>query len=256
MLQFLRSSIMNPVPFDEDDSNITIPLGQSVALVSSQTFPSLLIVNDAVFTRRCVSALKLQHGELIALLQLLQECIGSYYTIHKGDGWKPVKLEEMLDPALVYVWYEMGPEIIAFVSFRIVAEGYGNSLYLYEIHVKPQFQAQKLGSVLINSFHSLAACLDAIGAVANDARGERLSNAMEIISQHKLNVDELSHLVQSQNFVIAGTGLTVFSDNIRPLKWYFSLGYILSNDSPVDRNLRGGVVKRPEFYILYRPINH
>lgn len=235
--------------FNEDDSTVTIPLSSSIATVAEHIFAPSIEIGAKTFTRRCISALKLTTNELAALLQLLEECIGDFYLKHKGRGWNELKAEEMLDPALIYVWYEDGPDIACFVSFRMVNELYGKSLYLYEIHVRPIYQKNKIGGKLISAFHALATHLNVL---ASQYSRDLASSTESDINKYKDIMPKLLDLPHVNHFSVAGTGLTVFSDNTRALKWYLGLGYVFSNDSPIDRTLRKGVVKKPEYYILYR----
>lgn len=151
---------------------------------------------------------------------LLHQCMGPYYVRHHGALWKHEKAREMAEPGLVYVWYGAGsssPEPRCFLSCKVVSEPVGPTLYLYEIQVAPEFQGQGVGAALMRGFHRLAASVREVAVVA--------------------------------------TGLTVFSDNSRALQWYTTLGYRLALDSPSDKNLRGGRIAKPSFYILTRPLD-
>lgn len=243
--------------FDEDDPNITIPLSVSIAKVAEFLFAPTIEIGAKTLSRRCTSALQLSSHDLAALLQLLEQCIGDFYVKHKGDDWKRLKAEEMLDPSLVYIWYSDGSEMGCFVSFRVVEEEYGKSLYLYEIHVKPLYQKKQIGRKLITAFHELATYLNVLaGVFPSDLidSGESKFAAAEkkaLIDQSLMR--DLKALPQNKHFAVSGTGLTVFSDNTRALTWYLGLGYLFASNSPVDRTLRRGVIKKPEYYILYRP---
>lgn len=240
--------------FDEDDSSVTIPLSHSIAKVAEYVFAPTIEIDEKKLTRCCKSALELTDKELLALLNLLDECIGDFYVKHKGHDWNQLKADEMLDPALVYVWYNDGPDLACFVSFRMVNELYGKSLYLYEIHVKPLYQMNQIGSKLISAFHSLASYLNVlVDEHSGDSVKKGFADDKNNILINSDLLRDLQGLPQRKHFGVSGTGLTVFSDNTRALTWYLGLGYLFASDSPLDRTLRRGVIKKPEYYILYRP---
>ncbi|WPK24652.1 hypothetical protein PUMCH_001932 [Australozyma saopauloensis] len=246
--------------FDEDDVILNEELGRSIATVASKILPPRCDFNGESYSVKCVSALQIPSSLTERFLELLEKCIGNLYVKIKGAGWKSSKLEEMTDPALVYFWCERDAEIAAFMSFRMVSEPYGQSLYLYEIHVDPRYQGQSRGTQLIQWFHLLAYSLNELSRIreissdldnlCDNLRDQLQKNGCEIDSAQLIC---LSRLPQSIHFQSAGTGLTVFGENAVAFRWYTSLGYLLSSQSPCDRLLRNGRVVRPEYYILYRP---
>lgn len=255
--------------FDEDDLGITLPLANSVAIVAKSVFPSKLICESVTLSRNCGPVTLIEKSVLSDCLELLDECLGEFYVRHKGQRWKREKQGEMSEPSLVYVWYEDVSGVACFVSFRIVLEPYGRSLYLYEIQVKPLLQGKQLGLTLMNSFHSLAQNLCSINTLykyseqaatvsTNDASYAAAPPCNANLSNIKYleQLNPYKNLPQIVNFSVSGTGLTVFSDNLRAFKWYTQLGYVLAVHSPVDKKLRGGKAIAPDYYILYRPVRH
>lgn len=239
--------------FDENDENVTVPLGKTIAIVANEVVPKEIQIGGSTFSRSSGSASVLGSDRIESLLLLLDNCLGNLYTIHKGPNWKEVKRKEMIDLALVYLWYEKDEQVACFVSFRTVNESYGKSLYLYEIHVNPLLQGNKVGANLMNLFLMLAQTLRSLGEHANQKSAGSTNNST--ISEELQKVFEKISSMSSIRFLdIVGTGLTVFSDNTRVLKWYSNLGYTFTRDSPVDRVLRGGKVIRPEYYLLFRPL--
>lgn len=243
-----------PLEFDEEDVNITIPLGKSLALLSEVIFPPQIEINTSLLTRESASALELSSEQIESFLQLLDDCIGEFYVKHKGRGWKADKRTEMCDPALVYVWYEHRSEVSCFVSFRVVTELNGQCLYLYEIHVKPRLQDCKLGTKLMGCLHLLADAINFFCMVKIDRASLSTIHDTWLNKLQRDNAN-LQRLLQRDYYSVFGTALTVFSDNKRALDWYLGLGYELPGDLSVFRVLRKGKYIKTEYYVLFRPVD-
>lgn len=268
LLSIVLPMSLVPLEFDENDLDVTVPLAKSVAVVALDAFPAKIVCDSVDYVRKCEPVASISKSTLTGCLELLDECLGTLYVKHKGQGWQNAKQDEMRDPALVYVWYEGVIGVACFVSFRIVSEPYGSSLYLYEIHVRPLLQGQQLGSKLIGGFHRLAETLCRVNSLSrleslgrsgsgnvSDSCGQGPFQNKNESSSQVLSLAHYVNLPGVEHFFVSGSGLTVFGDNLRALKWYFGLGYVLSVHSPVDRILRGGKTIAPEYYILYRPVS-
>ncbi|CDR38857.1 CYFA0S02e07228g1_1 [Cyberlindnera fabianii] len=164
---------------------------------------------------------------IIPSLHLLKKTIGALYTKHKGQNWLSEKIEEMLEEGLTYVTYTTTDNrLVAFESFVLTEDEGVILLYLYEVHVDPEFHGLSIGTTLIESLHGLAETI---------RKGEQTFDGVDVSG-------------------IMGTKLTVFSDNTRALNWYKKLGYVLSDDSPRDRQLRGKKLVKPSYYLMERPV--
>lgn len=158
-------------------------------------------------------------------VDIIDETIGELYAEHNGSNWKREKIKELSEPGLTYVFltHLKSSKTVAFICFKLCLDTENELvLYLYEIHVTRGFQGQGIGQYLINQFHNL-----------------------------------FTDLVHSSNRLynqLSGTALTVFSDNRRALSWYETMGYQLTEDSPVDKVLRSGKVIKPDYYLLKRRI--
>lgn len=210
--------------FDEENEALMAVLADAVASNVPNTFPTAL--KTGVQTQVRVTT---AHGALEELigqfLALLEANLGLFYSRREGPNWTAEKRLEMLETGLVYVYYtDDNGLVICFLSFKLVLEEDGKYLYLYEIHVEKQYQAQQIGHQLLEGFHTLAKHINSI------------SSKKEL------------------HFSIIGTALTVFSDNVRALKWYLKTGYKYTPWLPRDTKLRGGRVKKPLLYLLYRPL--
>lgn len=160
--------------------------------------------------------------------QLMQLTIASHYIARDGPDWAEKKREELTLEGLTFVgYYDDSNQLKAFITILLTTDDWGLVLYLYEIHVHPDYHSRHIGSQLITSFHKLAVLLQQCGTMLD-------SNTCA------------SHL--------NSTKLTVFSDNDRAVQWYTKLGYLLSDESPQNKVLRSGRVIKPAYYILYRPL--
>lgn len=213
--------------FDEYDPETMIPLVKLMLEFATEIFPSTLEANGQVLHRR------LAYGKGIHLEQsvaIVNNCMGPLYVAHKGKGWKKQKEDELREIGLLFIWYALEdfPKMGALVVCKLVDE---HTLYLYEIQVLPEYQSHKWGSKLMDSFHALAKKLD----------------------ETSLNDTELDETLR-MNCTTEYTGLTVFPDNERALKWYKQLGYTFSPNSPRDRKTRLRVIK-PDYYELEREVD-
>ncbi|ODV81735.1 uncharacterized protein CANTADRAFT_45487 [Suhomyces tanzawaensis NRRL Y-17324] len=161
---------------------------------------------------------QLRTVDIALFLGLLRLNLNDFYVAHHGPNWMEDKQEEMLEPGLVYVWYTSAKGLLGFVLFKVCENDDMIVLYLYEIHVNPEVHNQSIGTHLLTSFHALIPIL------------------------HQC---EHPHLQD-----IEGTGLTVFSDNVRAFEWYIRMGYQYTLDSPRDRKLRSGKIVKPDYYLL------
>lgn len=215
--------------FDEDNYECMENVANSIKTLVPRTFR----FGDEKFLLNCKTVAELDTPDLQLFVSTIDKCMGAMYVKHKGKNWQEEKFEELAEEGLVFVWLseqnsDETSEMCGFLAFKLALELYGKTLYLYEIQISPRFQEIGLGRKLMLSFHELAKLLDA--SVGN----------LEI---------SYSSLPSTKY-----TSLTVFSDNTRALNWYQRLGYDFTDDSPRDRELRGGKVKRPSYYLLARPI--
>ncbi|GAV47074.1 hypothetical protein ZYGR_0E00880 [Zygosaccharomyces rouxii] len=159
-------------------------------------------------------------------LQLIEINLGSYYnkynkTIYKNNKrWQSNKWQEMCSENLFHVsyWNVESNELVCFCSIMpceesIVEGEMSNIIYLYEIHVAPEWRNQKFGKSILNAL--------------------------------KEKLCPKAHL--------SGIELTVFSSNERAINFYRNNGFTLSYDSPSDkrRRTRTGIrIIRPTYYIM------
>lgn len=174
---------------------------------------------------------------------LVANNLGDFYRSINGDDWLDAKIDEMQEKGLVYVTYLDKNEIIGFISFVDTWDDQDKRvLYLYEIQINPKYQNKGLGKSLIQSFHNLALKIS-----ENDIRYYNTrcatGNSTGIYLDHSTKDSEK----------LAGTKLTVFSEN-KVVNWYYKLGYILSQDSPRDRQLRSGKIIKPDYYLMIRKV--
>lgn len=221
------------VDFDEANERLMEFLAAAVSLVAAECAPSVLLFTDRPIgesgpspsgkrnlTFHVANGTKVQ-PHISEFLRVLDSCMGPLYVENNGRNWKKDKLDEMATPGLVYVWYTTSAgDVACFLSFMVVDELEGRTLYLFEIQVLPPWQGLGIGRSLMEVFHSVATRLKAH-------------------PNHHLNV--------------VSTALTVFSKNQKALQWYRKLGYSLTQHSPRDRVLRTGSVP-PPYYILARPV--
>lgn len=178
------------------------------------------------FTTYSEVAHNLSDSQMQDFIDLIDDNIGDLYVKYRGNGWMDDKEEEMTEPGLVIVWFkdkDNDDELVGYLSFKLcVDDDDVFVLYLFEIHLAEQYQGKKYGQHIINQFHDFA----------------------KLLRNSDNNVYK----------TVKGTGLTVFSDNERAIKWYTNLGYKLTEGSPVDKKLRGGKVIKPEYYLMRRSI--
>lgn len=216
--------------FDEYDEGLMDPLSKHMAEKAKNYFPEVLDIKGQRLIRHVSSD---PSDNISAFVDLIDDCMGKLYKSHKGPSWKEDKILELSEVGLVSVWYS--PEskatncVHALIVFKMTDLSYGKTLYLYEIQVTPDCQGFHVGSKLISRFHDYAFHL-------------------------QLTASEQSPACSHSGFCHTDyTGLTVFSDNDRALEWYEKLGYTLSDDSPLDKNIRTRVIK-PDYYELCRPV--
>lgn len=218
--------------FDEDDSYQMELISQSISKLVPDVFPDSINLphDNNVQAKLSVSPIhKLNPQTLNKLISLIDDNLGSFYKKTNGRNWKLEKLEEMNESGLIYIIYSLNDEIISFLSIKLVSE-FNDSrvLYLYEIHINPKLHSMKIGSLLMSKFHDFSTYL----------------NSLADNPKFKL----------SQYFDNDATNLTVFSDNLRALNWYFKLGYDYTLDSLRDKVKNGKVIK-PSTYMLTRENN-
>lgn len=213
--------------FDENDKHFMTNLSASMTSYIPEVFPEKIEISGEIHTRKHLAVSEMEILQIERVLRVVDTGLGLFYARHKGPEWKSEKLDEMAEPGLVYIWYECGNDISCFLSMMMVSEPAGKTLYLYEIHVLPQFQSRHLGSSLMSHFHKYARFISGLG--------QKARNGVE------------------QHFSCVATGLTVFSDNEKAFQWYTKLGYEFALDSPRDKRLRNGKTVKPLFYILSRP---
>lgn len=214
--------------YDELDENIAGPVSEELSKLAELIFPSSL-ESDQVYSRHIALSQALDVRVLEKFISLIDLCMGDLYVKNKGDNWKAEKLEELEEYGLVFVYYQLGPEIAGLLAMKPVVEEYGKTAYLYEIQIAPSHQGQRWGSSLMEAFHRIASCLSS-------------------------SVYQQEHSVR-QLMTVAYTSLTVFSENARALQFYRLLGYKKTPQSPKNRKLRSGKVLKPSFYLFYRPVD-
>ena len=103
-----------------------------------------------------------------------------------------------------------------FISFMPTEEEGVPVLYLYEIHIHPRFQNRGIGTILMQALEDIA----------------------------------------RNTGILRKTMLTVFRSNEGGRRFYERLGYRRDEEStPSPMSLRGGGVREPDYYILYKDIN-
>lgn len=219
----------NNADFDETNEEFMVFLSESMADLVPRVFAPLIEISGKTHTRKCAAVANMEFIQIQRFLGVVEKCLGTFYTKHKGQNWKEEKLEEMAEPGLIYIWYEHEGAISCFLSMMMVLEPVGKTLYLYEIQVLPEFQNLHLGSGVMNNFHNFGTFLN--------SKSQDLSPGLY------------------KHFSALATGLTVFSDNERAFNWYLKLGYNFAVDSPLDKRLRNGRIVKPSFYILSRPLS-
>lgn len=216
--------------FDELNSELIVGLSESITKMIPNVFPDTLSnIPDSKLRYSTVNELTIKEmwPTISDFLEVISSTLGTYYLRHHGLQWKHDKIAEMNCDGLVYLWYQNGEsEIVGFISFLMALEESKKVLYLYEVHVLPQFQSKRVGSTLLRYFHHFAIYL---------------------------NSQATADYQYSSCFNNLATNLTVFSDNLKALSWYFKLGYRYTDLSPRDKVLRNGKVIKPEYYLLTRP---
>lgn len=216
--------------FDEDDDTLMNELGACIAKYVPLVFGSKLSITgpNAEDFNLSVSAVQfMSHTRIKSFLDLVDCNLSRFYIKNSGESWKRHKFHEMKENGLVYVWYSSNKDIIAaFASFKLCQDEANECkiLYLYEIHVDPLYHNAKFGTTIMVGLQRLVPHL-------------------------RLYAKEYIHFAN-----LGGLILTVFSDNIRAVKWYESLGYVQNGYSPRDRKLQSGVVVKPSYYILNKMI--
>ncbi|OBA23777.1 hypothetical protein METBIDRAFT_37346 [Metschnikowia bicuspidata var. bicuspidata NRRL YB-4993] len=214
--------------FNECNEAFMNSIGHAMSLLVPLVFPNLLEILGKTNTLHCADVNSLDTSKVERFLGIVKKCLGNFYSKHKGPYWEADKLDEMEEPGLVYIWYEHEGAISCFLSVMMVLEPLGKTLYLYEIHVLPEFQGHQLGTKLMTHFHDFGALLNSKSQESSSLR---------------------------RHFASVATGLTVFSDNKRAFKWYVKFGYKFAVDSPLDKPLRNGKILKPTVYVLSRPLN-
>ncbi|ODV64412.1 GNAT family N-acetyltransferase ASCRUDRAFT_17576, partial [Ascoidea rubescens DSM 1968] len=195
-----------------------------------------------------------QRKTLTSFLRLINSTIGDIYLDSYGETWKKDKIIELQEDNLVYVYYTVhtnprnknrncnqNTTIVGFLSFKLVFNQFDKNnlyyyFYLFEIHINPNYQNSKLGSILIDKYHSLANLLNG-------------------------NPQLKSLLQLKKNYRIKKYYLSVFSKNFIAINWYINkLNYkkLSKNDFgsnelltvPEDKILRNGKIIKPIYYIL------
>lgn len=218
-----------PLEFDEYSEDIMEPLSLEMAGLAKDNFPEQLLIGLSSFNRHISVD---PDEELEDFADLIDQGMGDLYKSHRGPNWKEDKVDELSEIGLVFIWYtkEGSSDVDALIAFKMTQPSYGKTLYLYEIQVKPENQGMKIGSLLISHFHQYA------------------SQLRQKASQKIVNLFLPGFLSTEY------TGLTVFSDNEKALRWYKRLGYDLSEESPQDRHTRTRCIK-PDYYELCRRVH-
>lgn len=212
--------------FDEEDEDFIKEVSKNVALIVPEIFP--LSITIPLSEEHCQFHLapiyRMPKEMLVKCVNLVESNLEAFYVKHQGLGWKSDKVKEMQEIGLIYIWYtDSKNDVVGFISFMVTYSDEYKVLYLYEIHVSSNYHSMKIGTQLIDKLHEL--------------------------SHHLNNVS--SNQYKYRHFSNDGTALTVFSDNIKALQWYYKLGYQLTEDSPRDKVLRSKVIK-PDYYLLIR----
>ncbi|EAZ63498.2 Histone-specific N-acetyltransferase NAT4 [Scheffersomyces stipitis CBS 6054] len=207
---------------DEDDVKLMVHVSSEVCARAQSVAVREWTSESA--TVRVSAGHSIQPELLSEFVDLVDTNLGKLYVKHSGNNWKENKRKEMSDEGLVYLWIldRANGTLMGFMSFKLCDEGEDATvLYLYEIHIVPQYKSLKYGGQLMDVLHSIA---------------------------KDLTVQAGPWYFES----CLATCLTVFTDNTMALQWYLKLGYQLHPGSPQDRKLRGKTIK-PDYYILFRP---
>ncbi|WEJ93997.1 N-acetyltransferase-domain-containing protein [Yamadazyma tenuis] len=147
--------------FDESDTALMQRVAEKVGQAVADVFPSVMVIGSEKAFLRVEAAHQLTASDLAPFLSLIGTTIGTLYCQNNGQHWKQEKIVEMKETGLVYVAYMLGDRIIGFISIMLVVDCGEKALYLYEIHIDPDFQDNKLGSKLMGKLHQLSLHLDA-----------------------------------------------------------------------------------------------
>lgn len=217
------------VEFDESNHVLMQKVAEQIALVIPEVFPPYLDLRDRTKNnadkeseQEIRLSIQLAHqvsiSEIRPYLDLLITNLGSMYEAIDGPDWTKDKIYEMAEPGLIYVAYKKYDTIVAYISVKLVKEYDAKKLYLYEIHVDPEYQGQSLGKKLMHY------------------------------------LDQLCTTLQSQPEPLACTGisLTVFAANQRAYQMYQNLGFHLTENSPTNKMLRNKIIA-PTYYLMTKP---
>ncbi|KAH3662400.1 hypothetical protein OGAPHI_005652 [Ogataea philodendri] len=137
-----------------------------------------------------------------ACLDLLDANLGRIYTNVIGRDWKVEKVEEMRDSGLIYLLLYHGSTFVGFVSMKALEDNSTHVIYIYELQVSENFRGMGLGTKLLH-----------------------LVNDTAVLAS---SVDKFT----TRFGKIYGLSLTVFGENQRAQKLYFSQGFEIAPHSP------------------------
>lgn len=160
-------------------------------------------------------------------LSIIDVNLGKSYLKMNGVQWKVKKLQEMKEDGLIYVLLHDKTESsdkppLGFLSLKIINEDDFNVVYLYEIQLLPDYCKLGLGTQLMAAIHALPLLINKDTAFT------------------------------STHSKLSGTALTVFSSNKPARHLYGKFHYKVNKFSPTEREIRGGKIIEPEFFILER----
>ncbi|VEU21406.1 DEKNAAC102377 [Brettanomyces naardenensis] len=160
-------------------------------------------------------------------LNTLDHTLGETYSLLHGKNWRSRKFEEMKEPGLIYILLkeksDSKDEILAgFLSMKFVDEDGLWVVYLYEIQIEEGYRNCGIGSQLLDIYSSIPDSLNENGSYTN------------------------------RFGPVDGTALTVFSSNEGAFRFYKAHGYKLDRNSPRDRKLRDGKIRKPAYYIMIK----
>lgn len=164
---------------------------------------------------------RLDRHQLLQCLNVVDANLGDEYTKVEGENWKEKKLHEMQEFCLTYVLLMHNTDLAGFMSMKLVVDNDLHVLYLYEIQLLPDYTGQSFGSQILHAFNKVPDALN---------ESKRFLERFEPVQ---------------------GTSLTVFSKNVRALKFYERNGYVLAEQSPTDTTTANGV-RQPAYYIMIR----
>ncbi|RLV93273.1 Histone-specific N-acetyltransferase NAT4 [Spathaspora sp. JA1] len=204
--------------FNEEDFSLMETVAEDLCL---NRITPIKLDKDIEF--HCEPAHNTADEEIDRFIDVVDENLGDLYLRIKGVEWQDEKNDELTEPGLIYIWFTRDEELVGFECFKLCLDDDNVLvLYLYEIHLTKKYQRQSFGGKLITQFHNLA---------------KKLRDS---------NHDLYKHL--------AGTALTVFTDNSVALNWYKGFGYELTSSSPQDKVLRDGKTIKPDYYLMRRTL--